>query len=441
MLSYAICGAAGTSSNIWWTISIAIMFSVVSPNVSGNSIPSPRETPGRAVLQNGFAVFRHLRAVVAAHYRPILLFLVAVLITLKAPMLLIRPRLWAEESFYVAYALKHSFIQSLLWSRASVGYYLLTANIPAVIAAFVAKKFSLEYAPFVTTYFSFAVQLMPFAILIYGKSHLFRDRFLIAMGCLLMLVPATNFGEIWFTIIHTKSWTGLAALIILFVDMSGWSNRRKWLFRWLVLFCGLSGPYSAVLAPIFALSYYVYREPERLVHAAILGVCCLADLAFFIFEVHAGRAGLRTKVFSLDSAVVNVFYFQVVWAFLGEKSMDFCRYLGLSHAIQKSSAVPRGGQVITAAWLCVLAVGVFVNIFWTKKKSLTEQTLLTASFLLLASFTARTALLGIPHNRYASLTGIVDIADPSECLGPPFATCHTGACSAPDRVRALERHS
>jgi hypothetical protein len=67
-------------------------------------------------------------------------------------------------------------------------------------------------------------------------------------------------------------WTGLAAFIILFEDMSGWSNRHKWLFRWLVLFCGLSGPYAAVLAPIFALSYFVYREPERLVRAGILAL-------------------------------------------------------------------------------------------------------------------------------------------------------------------------
>jgi hypothetical protein len=353
-----------------------------------------------------FAVFRPVRAAIRAHYRPILFFLVVVLIALKAPMMLVRPRLWAEESFYLSYALKHSVIQSLLWSRESVGYYLLTANLPAVIAAFATKTFSLEYAPFVTTYFSFAVQLIPFAILIYGKSHLFCNRFVVTAGCLLMLLPATNFGEIWFTTIHTKNWTGLAALIILFEDMSEWSNRKTWFFRWVVLFCGLSGPYAAVLAPIFALSYFVYGERERLVQAAILAGCCLIDVGLFIFEVHAGGAGLRTKVFTWDSAVVNVFYFQVVWAFLGGRSMWFCKYLGLRHAIQKSYAVPRGGQVITAAWCCVLAVAMFVNTFWVKKKMLSEQTLLVASFLLFASFTARTALLGIPSNRYASLPGL-----------------------------------
>ncbi len=222
------------------------------------------------MVKHNRAVLRSLSVAVVAHYRPILLSLVIVLIALKGPMLLVHPRIWAEESFYLAYALKHSLLKGLLWSRPSLGYYLLTANVPAVIAAMVSKTIGLEYAPFVTTYFSFAVQILPFAILIYGKSHLFRTRFLVATGCLLMLVPATNYGEIWFTILHTKNWTGLAALVILFEDMSGWSNRKSWFFRWVVLFCGLSGPYAPVLAPIFALSYFLYRERERLVHAGIL---------------------------------------------------------------------------------------------------------------------------------------------------------------------------
>ncbi|MFL6350499.1 MAG: hypothetical protein ACJ74Z_01420 [Bryobacteraceae bacterium] len=374
--------------------------------MSANSFLSRADTLASAAIQNSGAVLRRLSVALAAHYRPILLSLVIVLIILKAPMVLVRPRLWAEESFYLAYALKHSFLQGLLWSRESVGYYSLTANVPAVIAAIIAEKFSLEYAPFVTTYFSLVVQIVPFAILIFGKSHLFLNRFLVTIGCLVMVVPATNSGEIWFNTINAKNWVGLAAFIILFEDMSQWSNRKTWFFRWVVVFCGLSGPYAAVLAPILALSYFVYRERERLVQAGILGGCCLIDLALLIFEVHAGGAGLRTKVFTWDSAVVNIFYFQAVWAFLGEKSMKVCKLFGLADAIQKSYAVPRGGQVITAAWLCLLAVVVFIHIFWTKKKILSEQTLLVTSFLLFAGFTARSALMGIPSNRYASLPGL-----------------------------------
>jgi hypothetical protein len=75
---------------------------------------------------------------------------------------------------------------------------MLTANVPAVIAAIVSKNFSLEYAPFVTTYFSLGVQVLPFVILVYGKSHLLRDRLLVSIGCLLMLFRpqiSENFGS------------------------------------------------------------------------------------------------------------------------------------------------------------------------------------------------------------------------------------------------------
>jgi len=363
-------------------------------------------TPPPASRENTSASIERLAGAVSAHYRPILFALTVSLIVFKAPRLLVHPRFWADESFYVVYALKHSVIQSLLWSRQSIGYYLLTANLPAVLSALVAKKVGLEYAPFVTTYFSFLIQIIPFAILIWGKSHLFRNRFLVAMACLLMLVPPTNFGEIWFTSIHTKNWTGLAALIILFEDMSGWSNRKRWSFRCVVLFCGMSGPYAAVLAPIFVLSYFVHRERERLIQAGILAVCCLIDVALFIFELHAGGAGPRTKVFTWDTAVVNVFYYQVIWAFLGEHSLGLCKRLGLLSALQKSLDVPRSGSVVMPALFCLYVVSVFFGTFWTKKKRLSDQTLLVATFLLLAAFTARTALNGIPHNRYASLPGL-----------------------------------
>jgi hypothetical protein len=264
--------------------------------MSGNTVLSPHDVP--AVVQKSLAGIRRLRVFVAIHYRPIVLSFVLVLIVLKGPMLLVHTRLWAEESFYLTYALKHNVLNGLLWSRESIGYYMLTANAPAVIAALVGKKISLEYAPLVTTYFSLAIQVMPFAILVYGKSHLFRNRFLMTMGCVLMLVPATNFGEIWFNTINAKNWTGLAAFIILFEDMSDWSKRKTWFFRWVVLFCGLSGPYAAVLAPIFALSYFVYRERERLIQAGILAACCLIDLALLIFEVHArGRSTQNRSIY------------------------------------------------------------------------------------------------------------------------------------------------
>jgi hypothetical protein len=143
---------------------------------------------------------------------------------------------------------------------------------------------------------------------------------------------------------NAKNWTGLAAFIILFEDMSGWSNRKVWLFRCVVLFCGLSGPYAAILAPIFALSYFFYPEGERLVQSGILAGCCLIDLGLFLFEMQAGGAGPRMGVFTCDSAIVKCLLFSGRLGVHGRKSIEFCSRFGLADAIHKSYAVWNGAR-------------------------------------------------------------------------------------------------
>ena len=172
-----------------------------------------------------------------------------------------------------------------------------------------------------------------------------------------------------------------------------------------VLFLGVSGPYAAILSPIFLLSAFLYKEREKVFYAAILGGSCLLHLAVAIHEKHDGTMVVRTGSYTLDSAIVNVFVFQVAWAFLGEHTLTFCNNrLGLADSIHKSMAVPRVGSVVLAAWFCTLTTFLYLRTFWTRLRS--EQVILVVTFLLMAVFTARTALDGIPYSRYAVLPGL-----------------------------------
>src|SRR5215203_5879137 len=82
-----------------------------------------------------------------------ILFLLLVLIFLRAPTLLLEPRLWAEEaSLFLHYAYTHGFLDSLLFvPQKAAGYFSLACTLPATIAA---HLFPLAYAPVVMTYFS-----------------------------------------------------------------------------------------------------------------------------------------------------------------------------------------------------------------------------------------------------------------------------------------------
>jgi hypothetical protein len=329
-----------------------------------------------------------------------------VLIVARAPWLLIHPRIWAEEGIFLTYALHHPALQTLLHLHRDSGYYLLSADLPALWSAFVAKKFGLEYAPFVSTYFSLCLQILPFIILIFGKSHLFRTRAMVLTGGLIILLAPSTSGELWLNTINSMSWIGLAALIILFEDTTEWSKRKRLVFRIILVFFGLCGPYAAITFPLFACSYLIYRERERLIQTGILFTCCLLQLGIFAFVRQSGGASSRLGALTWDSAIVNSFYFFVVGAFGGQRGANsvFDR-LGLTDSLHKSLAVPRGGPVILAAYFCALVMILLLVGLWNKRLR-AQDTLLISTFIFFAVFTAGAAANGVPLSRYTFFPGL-----------------------------------
>lgn len=331
---------------------------------------------------------------------------VLVLIIVRAPFLLIHPRIWAEEGVYLNFALHHSVLQGLVHLYLPSGYYVFSANFPATVAALVSKWWGLEYASFVTTYFSLCLQMLPFAVLIYGKSHLFWNLPSKFIACLLILLAPTTSGEIWLNTINSISWTGLAAVIIVFEDTSTYSRKTRALLRLLLVFCGTCGPYAAITFPLFLFSYLVYREREKLIQATILFLCCILQAGILGYVKHLGGANLRLASFTVDSAIVNIFFFHVVGAVAGDHGATAVfNHCGLTDSLQKSLAIPRGGPVLLAAYFCALVLILLLLGLWDKKLW-SQKTLLIGTFLSFTVLTAVASAWGIPHHRYAFLPGI-----------------------------------
>jgi hypothetical protein len=114
------------------------------------------------------------------------------LMFLRAPALLTRPRFWAEEgTVWFQHAITHPPVANLLFVFAESGYYIFSTNVTALLASITKNVAGLEYAPAATTYFSALIQLVPFLLILGFKSHLFDSSWKSALGCLVLLCAPT----------------------------------------------------------------------------------------------------------------------------------------------------------------------------------------------------------------------------------------------------------
>lgn len=222
----------------------------MNPTSSGTE-PERAATPRDSVSESGRA--HGLRACA--------LLAVLALMALRAPELLLQPRFWAEEgSVYFMYAGQHSVWEGLTFIFPTVGYFLLSLNLPCVLAA---KLVPLEHAPAVTTGFALIVQLIPFVFVIWGRAALWSSPRAKALACLaLLLIYNTSF--IWLTSTNLHSWFGLITFCIL-VESSGKLSRGVYAACLCLLAFGcLSGPYSLFLYPLFFIGFLRDRQRAKL---------------------------------------------------------------------------------------------------------------------------------------------------------------------------------
>ncbi|MBZ0113422.1 MAG: hypothetical protein K8J08_13245 [Thermoanaerobaculia bacterium] len=215
----------------------------------------------------------------------------------REPMLLIEPRMVAEEAtVYLAYAFSNGFLRSLLLIPASegpAGYLHLLANLSALLSTHVLP---LEWAPRIGTCLAFLAQLLPFAVVLWGRSRLWNSPSRRYLLCLVFLLAPAVRSTVWLQVIHAQIFLGLVAFLLLFENLDGASRRRLWTYRGLLLLGSLTGAYTVLLAPIFGMRYYLTRQREafhQFVIVATVAVLQASALATYWWTL--GRATQRLQ--------------------------------------------------------------------------------------------------------------------------------------------------
>lgn len=203
-----------------------------------------------------------------------LLLLAAVCIAGRDPLLVTSPRFWAEEmTVYFAAALGDGGTVEVL-TAAHLGYFSLVAN----FAGWLAATLPLERAPWGTLAVSFAVQLIPFAIIAFGRAPIFgaTGRKLLAGAVLLVFGAA---GELFLNAVNSQAHLAVTvALIYLELTQAQGPGRRAALAGVAAL-AALSSPQACFATPAFWLRWWRRRARADLWVAVMLSGGCLVQAA------------------------------------------------------------------------------------------------------------------------------------------------------------------
>ena len=211
-------------------------------------------------------------------------------VALRYPRYLTEPRFWAEEGkVYFAYAYNHGWLDSLIAPHQ--GYYSLYPNLSTLLAA---RLVPLEYAPHVTTLMALFVQILPFHIVLWGNAPVWGPVGRRAMAVLLILLTPVS-SEVWLSTITSQFHFSLITFLI-FMELKDGAAPfilRRWYYRLLVLFAGLTGAVSLFFTPVFAWLALKERKKEQYIHLGILLLCAVAEAAAIAASSGSGNVSGR----------------------------------------------------------------------------------------------------------------------------------------------------
>lgn len=293
----------------------------------------------------------------------------AMIIYLRRPSFFLEPRLWAEEGVvYFSYAHAHVWYEALI--KPHLGYFALWPNLASTIAA---NLVPLIYVPLITTFFAFAVQLVPITLILWGQSELWQHPVKKIAGIFIILfTPLTN--EIWLNTINSQFYFSVITFLILLNETNN-SPFRKWFSRALLLCAGLTGVISCFLTPLFFLKAWWEYKRERLVQACILAICTVIQLVVLWVSIRRNILPPRDPVLDM-TLFVSVLWTQSISMLLFGRdiAIQFAELIRLTQANLESFEL---------TGLLLLFTEIIFFLYISSKLAWQQRLILVGSFFLL----------------------------------------------------------
>jgi len=212
------------------------------------------------------------------------------MIIFREPILIIQPRIWAEEgSIFYSWAANHSFYEN--FSSALVGYY---TGFNFFVAS-LQSLFPIDYIAFISTWIGFLIQLIPIYIIL-NTDHPIWNRYfkkVILVIFYLFITPP----ELMLNTTNSHFIFGLISFQILVVPTENLTNFQRWLFRILLLIGCLSGPSSCFFAPLFFMKAYQNNSKENKIQATIVLFSTMLQFYFILKTILYENQYGRLQVF------------------------------------------------------------------------------------------------------------------------------------------------
>lgn len=203
-------------------------------------------------------------------------------LSLRAPNLLLAPRVWAEEGRFLTAATQVGWLDSILFVYWRAGYFSWPPSVGATLGA---HLLPLEFAPLASTLLAFALQISPVLAILFLRFDFRATPFQrAAAATTLLTATTTGQGIAWLNALNSQMHLGILTTVVLIASPRQGAGARNALIVAMLFLAGLSGAYPVFLWPVFVLAAIGEKDLWRWGQSTALGMAFVIQCGVALYK-------------------------------------------------------------------------------------------------------------------------------------------------------------